>query len=162
MLYKLSHWCLKYLVFLTVYFTLKRPRFFMSWEEIFLFYFEDLHWYSQGCSFPILILWQKVSKSVKKRYKHFFDRKAISFPKFLLSLCLELWFFINDLSSWMGSRPVQLLLTSFQYSFDSKQMFYIKVWRWLVLNHGPLVSEATSPPTEPQLLTALPIKLCTP
>ena len=35
---------------------------------------------------------------------------------------------------------------------DSKQMFNKRVWQWLDLNHGPLVSEATAPPTEPQPL----------
>ena len=35
---------------------------------------------------------------------------------------------------------------------DSKQMFYIKICRWLDSNGGPLVLEATSVPTEPQPL----------
>ena len=52
------------------------------------------------------------------------------------------------------SRPLFLLLLPFQYTVDSKQMFNIKInfCQWLDSNHGPLVSEATALPTEPQPL----------
>ena len=39
----------------------------------------------------------------------------------------------------------------------SKQKFFMKVCRWLDLNHGPLVSETTALPTEPQPLLTFPI-----
>ena len=32
-------------------------------------------------------------------------------------------------------------------------MFNVKFWKWLDLNHGPLLLEATALPTEPQSLT---------
>ena len=46
------------------------------------------------------------------------------------------------------------LLSSFQYTVDSKQMFnkYIIFSRWLDSNRGPLVSEVTAQPNEPQPL----------
>ena len=49
------------------------------------------------------------------------------------------------------SRPLFLNFHHFN-SVDSKKMFYIKVYRWLDWNHGPLVSEATALPSEPQQL----------
>ena len=52
------------------------------------------------------------------------------------------------------SRPLFSLFLSFQYTVDSKQMFnkYLNFCRWLYSNCGPLVSEATTLPTEPQPL----------
>ena len=49
------------------------------------------------------------------------------------------------------TRPLFSLFLSFQYTVDSKQMFN-KFCRWLDSNRGPLVSEATTLPTEPQPL----------
>ena len=47
------------------------------------------------------------------------------------------------------------LFSSFQSTVDSKQMFSINInpCRWLDSNRGPLVSEGTALPTEPQPLT---------
>ena len=45
------------------------------------------------------------------------------------------------------SRPLFSLFSSFQYTVDSQQMFN-KFCRWLYLNRGPLVLEATGLPTE--------------
>ena len=51
-------------------------------------------------------------------------------------------------------------ISSFQYTVDSKQMFNInKFCQWLDSNRGPLVSEATALPTEPQPLPNL-YELC--
>ena len=49
-------------------------------------------------------------------------------------------------------RPLFSLFSSFQYTVDRKQMFNINFCRWLDSNRGPLVSEATALPTEPQPL----------
>ena len=51
------------------------------------------------------------------------------------------------------SRPIFSLLLSFQYSWQ-----YTNYCRWLVLNHGPLVSETNALPIEPQPLP-LPLDL---
>ena len=52
-----------------------------------------------------------------------------------------------------GPSPASFsLFTSFQYTFDSKQMFNIIKFS-LDSNRGPLVLEATALPTEPQPLT---------
>ena len=48
-------------------------------------------------------------------------------------------------------RPLFLYFRLFN-TVDSKQMFHIKACWWLDLNRGPLVSEATALPTEPQPL----------
>ena len=58
---------------------------------------------------------------------------------------------------WAGflkghSRPLFLYFSSFQYTFINTQMFNIKVFRWLESDRGPLVSEATALPAEPQPL----------
>ena len=47
------------------------------------------------------------------------------------------------------SRPLFLYFRLFN-TVDSKQMFHIKVCQWLDSNGGPLVSEATTLPTQPQ------------
>ena len=49
------------------------------------------------------------------------------------------------------------LFSSFQYTVDRKQMFniWINFCRWLDLNLGPLVLEATALPTDPQPLPVL-------
>ena len=56
-----------------------------------------------------------------------------------------------------GPFLASFLFSSFQYTVDTKQMFnnYINFCRWLDLNCGPLVSEATALPTEPQPLPLL-------
>ena len=54
-----------------------------------------------------------------------------------------------------GPYPASFsLFSSFQNTVDSKQMFNIIInfYRWLDLNRGPLVSEATALPTESQPL----------
>ena len=62
-----------------------------------------------------------------------------------MSLLIPYSFFIK-----MGhSRPLFLYFRLFN-TVDSKQMFHIKVCQWLDSNGGPLVSEATTLPTQPQ------------
>ena len=53
-------------------------------------------------------------------------------------------------------RPLFLYFRLFN-TVDSRQMFHIKVCRWLDLNCGPPVSEATALPTEPQPLSYITI-----
>ena len=48
------------------------------------------------------------------------------------------------------SRPLYPLFLYFLY-IDSKSMFF-KIFWWLDSNHGPLLSEVTALPTEPQRL----------
>ena len=52
------------------------------------------------------------------------------------------------------SRPLFRLFNT----VDSKQMFDIKVCRWLDSNHGPLMLKAIALPTEPQPQTMLIVK----
>ena len=54
-----------------------------------------------------------------------------------------------------GSFPASFVNFRLFITADSKQMFCNKVSRWQDSNHGPLVSEGTALPTEPQPLTFL-------
>ena len=51
-----------------------------------------------------------------------------------------------------GPFPASYLYFHLFNTVDNKQMFYIKVCRWLDSNRGPLVSDVTALPTEPQPL----------
>ena len=51
-----------------------------------------------------------------------------------------------------GPFPASFLYFCLFNKVDSKQMFHIKVWRWLDLNLGPLVSFATALTAESQPL----------
>ena len=48
-------------------------------------------------------------------------------------------------------RPIFLYFRLYNTA-DNKQMFYIKVCKWLDMIQGPQVLEATVPPNEPQPL----------
>ena len=65
------------------------------------------------------------------------------------TLCYFIFFNTDNI---LSARPLFLYLCLFNI-VDSTQMFYIKVWIWLVSNRWPLVSEATALPTEPQPLS---------
>ena len=60
----------------------------------------------------------------------------------------------------MGHSQPLFLYFRLSHTADSKQMFHIKVCRCLHSNCGPLVSEATALPAEPQPLSITKILVC--